>query len=69
MFAWLRNRVCDAFIAGVQDGIDAVTTAPASGTLNLPAPRLLRLPAPDDYDDDSAQTDGTASTTKRKKSS
>ena len=51
MFNWIRNRVRDAILAGVQDAVDTIANPPADGQLDLPEPRLLRLPAGDDQQD------------------
>lgn len=51
MFKWLRARVREAFLAGCQDAIDALSLPADGPKLDLPKPALLRLPAADEEDD------------------
>lgn len=44
MFKWISNRVYEAFMAGIQRGVDQLAAPPAE-SLDLHEPRLLRLPA------------------------
>jgi hypothetical protein len=63
MFAWLRSKVRDSILAGVQDAlqeIDGDSAAPPVDVLALLRSRLQSLPAPSAAEDHTDNGNGVA---------